>query len=281
MTTTSSMPPQEEASRAPGWYRDGAGERWWDGSGWTDQRRSWNGTGWIEQRGGTRPDAPAVPPPNATPGKSSVKGVLKWVALGFVCLIVLVAIFGEGASDPAAPESGSSANSTDASKSSDSADSNAPAANDCVNRATDDCTPKVASNRAVRVDALTWSIKGASATATLGDQQYGLGAKADDVFLVVTVRVHSNKNESATITDNAIKLEGSDGNTYSTDSEGTIAALGTGEDTLMLEDIGPDQTTTSKIVFDVPRRVLASGASLRFNELGFGSTHGYIKLPRT
>ena len=144
---------------------------------------------------------------------------------------------------------------------------------------TEDCTPEVASNRAVRVDALTWSIVSARTATSLGDQRYGFGAKADDTFLVVTIKVRSNKDESATLTDEAIKLESSDGNTYSADSEGTIAAIGSGEDPLFLEDLGPDQSHTSKVVFDVPQSVLDGGAKLRFNELGFGETHGYIRLP--
>jgi hypothetical protein len=127
---------------------------------------------------------------------------------------------------------------------------------------------------------MTWRYVSSRTTTTLGDQQYGFGAKADDTFLVVKLQVTSNKDESATITDEAVKVESAEGNTYSADNDGTIAAMGSGEDPLFLKDLGPDQTTTSKIVFDVPQSVLDAGAKLRFNELGFGETHAYINLPR-
>jgi hypothetical protein len=45
-----------------------------------------------------------------------------------------------------------------------------------------------------------------------------------------------------------------------------------------LEDIGPDATSNGKVVFDVPKSALNKKVEMRFNELGFGSTHGYIKL---
>ena len=155
-----------------------------------------------------------------------------------------------------------------------------PAEDDCTNTATGDCTPEVEADRAVRVDALTWSIEDTTTTTELGDAEFGLGETADDVFLVVTLKVKSNKDESATLSNDSVKLESADGNSYA-DSEGTIAAIGAGEDPLFFEDIGPDQTTTSKVVFDVPQSVLDGGAKLRFNELGLGSTHGFIKLPAT
>src|SRR5918998_1900853 len=147
------MPPVDEASRTPGWYRDGAGERWWDGSEWTDRRRSWNGKGWVEQHGGSQPDAPVVSSHDATRGKSLVKGVLKWVAAGFVFLIVLGAILGGGAADES-KTADDSAGSPPIGSGGAGASAGASARKGCVNRATDDCTPKVSSDRAVRVDAL-------------------------------------------------------------------------------------------------------------------------------
>jgi hypothetical protein len=90
--------------------------------------------------------------------------------------------------------------------------------------------------------------------------------------------VHSDKDESATFTSEVFKLE-VDGNTYETDSDGTIAAMGNGDEPFFLKDIGPDVTTRGTIVFDVPKSVLRKKLELRFGELGFGSTHGYIRLP--
>jgi len=148
----------------------------------------------------------------------------------------------------------------------------------CGSKAADDCTPHVGSNDSTRVDALIWRLSSTRQTATIGEQQYGGGAKANGVFLVLKLRVHSDKNESATLTDNTIKLE-TNGNTYDADNDGTIAAMGAGEHPFFLDTIGPDSDRRGTVVFDVPRKVLGQKIEVRFNELGFGSTHGYIVLP--
>jgi hypothetical protein len=107
---------------------------------------------------------------------------------------------------------------------------------------------------------------------------YGLGEKADGVFVVVDLKIRSAKSESVTLTDNVFQLE-VNGKTYDPDTDGTVAAMGAGENPLFLEDIGPDATTRGKVVFDVPKSALKKHPAMRFNELGLGSTHGYIKLP--
>jgi hypothetical protein len=145
-------------------------------------------------------------------------------------------------------------------------------------KATDDCTPHVPMGHKVRVDALIWDVRGVRTTKTLGDQTYGLGAKADGRFVIVSLRVHSDRDESATITSEVVKLDVG-GNTYEADNDGTVAAIGDGQDPLFLEDIGPDSTVSSKVVFDVPPSALGKKVSVRFGELGFGSTKGYIELP--
>jgi hypothetical protein len=130
------------------------------------------------------------------------------------------------------------------------------------------------------VDALVWRVLGASTAKVIGDTTYGLGSKADGVYVVVNLKVTSRKNESATLTDDSIKLQAGK-NTYSADSDGSIAAMGEGgKQPLFLEDIGPDSTLASKVVFDIPPKVLKKKLLVRFNELGFGSTHGFIRLPR-
>ena len=149
----------------------------------------------------------------------------------------------------------------------------------CGTTATDDCTPHVGPNGTVRVDALLWKVTGAQKASSLGDTSIGVGEKADGVFIVVNLRVTSKKNESATITDEAIQLEAPNRNTYKADSDGTVAALGQGQDPLFREDIGPDATLESKVVFDVPKSVANRKLEVRFGELGHGSTHGYIRLP--
>jgi hypothetical protein len=147
----------------------------------------------------------------------------------------------------------------------------------CGTRATDDCTPKVGENGKVRVDALYWQVRSVRTADSIGDMEYGLGEKADGVFVIVDMKVRSAKSESVTLTDNVFQLEVS-GKTYDTDTDGTVAAIGSGEDPLFFEDIGPDASLTGKIVFDVPRKALRKTVLMRFNELGFGTTHAYITL---
>jgi hypothetical protein len=137
----------------------------------------------------------------------------------------------------------------------------------------------VSSTASVRVDALIWHVKSVQTAKTIGDQAYGLGAKASGRFVVVKLRVHSDKNESATLADNVFKLE-IDGNTYDPDNDGTVAVLGEGGDRpFFLDTIGPDSDRNGTVVFDVPKSKLGGKVELRFGELGFGDTHGYIRLP--
>jgi hypothetical protein len=56
--------------------------------------------------------------------------------------------------------------------------------------------------------------------------------------------------------------------------------LGTGGDQpFFLDTVGPDSDRNGTVVFDVPKSKLGSKMEVRFGELGFGETHGYIRLP--
>lgn len=148
----------------------------------------------------------------------------------------------------------------------------------CTNRATDDCTPRVGPDETVRVDALTWELTDVTTQETIGEQELGLGEEAQGVYLVADLKVTSNRNESVTLSDDIVTLVVGD-RTYSPDNNGTIAAIGAGEEPLFFDDIGPDSTLESTVVFDVPENVLSEDLALRFGELGFGSTEGFIELP--
>jgi hypothetical protein len=196
-----------------------------------------------------------------------------WVLEALVLLIVIVTASGCGSSS-----GGSSSSSNGESSSTGGAKKAASKPKGCGSKATDDCTPHVGPHRSVRVDALVWRVRSARVAKTLGDQQFGLGAKADGRFIVVKLRVTSDRSESATLTDKVTQLEVDD-RKYDPDNEGTVAAIGAGDQPFFLEDIGPDSTATGTVVFDVPMSVLSKKPEMRFNELGFGSTHGYIRLP--
>lgn len=221
---------------------------------------------------------PADPKAEAAAAKAYAKAQRPWykkkrfiVLLGLVVVsIAAVAVSGgeqssdESGSDVASPASPGATASTE------------PNGSACTTRATEECTPRVKLGGSVRVDALTWKVTSVRTTGALGDPDL-LGAKADGRFVVVSLSVHSDRDESATLTDNAFQLEVG-GNTYDTDSDGTIAAVGSGEQPFFLEDIGPDADVKGKVVFDVPLSVIGKKVEMRFNELGLGSTHGYIDI---
>jgi hypothetical protein len=206
------------------------------------------------------------------------------VVIGAI-LVVVIAIGAAGGSSSKKTDASRDAASTSTGATGESAKSEAkktaPKKADagCGIKATDDCTPHVGAEGTVRVDAMYWKVKGVRVTKTIGDQTYGLGEKADGKFVVVTLQVRSDKNESATLTDNVFQLE-IDGNKYDPDNAGTVAAVGAGENPFFLKDIGPDVVSTGKVVFDVSPSVLKKKTEMRFNELGFGETHGYILLPQ-
>ena len=53
-----------------------------------------------------------------------------------------------------------------------------------------------ASARARALDALYWQVNSATARKSIGEMTYGLGEKADGVFVVVDLKVRSAKSES-------------------------------------------------------------------------------------
>ena len=197
----------------------------------------------------------------------------------FWALLAICAFFALGAEDDSCSTEESGGGGNGSAKEEKSGGGSAKRDDNCGTTATDDCTPHVGPNGTVLVDALLWRITGAQRAASLGDTGVGLGEDADGVFIVVNLRVTSKKSEPATITDEAIRLEAPNGNAYKADLDGTVAAIGQGQDPLFLADIGPDATLQSKVVFDVPRSVANRKLEVRFGELGFGSTHGYIRLP--
>jgi hypothetical protein len=230
-----------------GWYPDPSGgpqQRYWDGAQWTDQ---------VQAHA-----APAAPQP---PKKK--RRWCRWVA--------------------PSDESGDSASGGDASSSSSSSSGGngdgGEKKESCGTKATSDCTPRVGPNGSVTVDALKWRIASARSATELGDQTYGLGEKADGVFVIVDLEVTSSHDESVTLSDSVIKLE-TEGTSYEADNDGTVAAIGAGEEPFFLESLGPDSTMTGTVVFDLPESKLGQKLELRFGELGFGETHGYIRLPR-
>lgn len=238
----------------PGWYPDPrkpTQDRYWDGSQWTGQTRK-------KQGGGFRAGYGRLP---------------RWAQIGIPIVAILFVVAAATGGDESDKSGSSTSPSTIAASTDDDESSGDPAEN-----ASDSNTPSVGPHGSVEVDTLRWRLRDVKAAKTIGDQQYGLGAKANGVFVVVELSVKNNKSESITLTSEAISLVAGD-KTYSTDSNAETALIGSGAKTFLLEDLGPGVTLTGATAFDVAPAVLHQHPQLRFNELGFGSTHGYIALP--
>jgi hypothetical protein len=214
---------------------------------------------------------------------------VKWTVGIFVGLMVIGAIAGgdEKDSDGDKSSDGTSTTAVVAEKGSGDAESSEPAEEEvaeeeddgCGIEATDDCTPEVGAKGKVKVDGLVWQIQSAETAAAIGDQTYGLGEEANGVYLVTKLKVTSTKDESVSISDEVVSLIAGD-DTYASDSDGTFAAVGDGEDAFVYEDIGPNSTLEGVVVFDVPKSVVGTALQLEFGELGFGDTTGLIQVPK-
>lgn len=285
-----------------GWHPDPTGGfqvRYHDGTRWTEHVSTDGKQATSPMSGGPPPPPPGAPggrstpppqtgiparstPPSPTPTPTPKKrNTWKWVAGAIVVLVIIGAATSGSEDSSTSTNSASSSASAPRAASADVGSGNkkaADASGGCGTKASSDCTPHLPPDGMVRVDALLWSVRSATVKSAIGDQTYGLGAKANGKFLVVKIAVHSDKNESVTLTDDSIKLE-VDGNTYDSDLDGTVAAAGTKDDPFFVKSIGPDSDNKGTVVFDVPESVLSKKIEVRFNELGFGDGHGYIRLP--
>jgi Domain of unknown function (DUF4352) len=116
----------------------------------------------------------------------------------------------------------------------------------------------------------TYKVTSVRTADKIGDPDL-LGARADGTFVIVSLNLTNNKDETKTFTDSSAKLKTSDGKEYETSDK---AVLSFGDESLLLKDIQPDLTTRGKLAFDVPSSKL-SGSKLVVEDL-FGS--GEIKV---
>jgi hypothetical protein len=252
------------APAGPGWYPDPrkpTQDRYWDGEQWTSQTRN-------PQSGGPI---------------GVIRKLPMWAKI-VIPIAVLLVVVAAISSDEESGDSGSSASgeksvaSAQQSESKGHSDSGGSVEGNPAENASDDNTPSVGPNGSVEVDTLRWHLRDATKTGTIGDQRYGLGEEANGVFVVTELSVTNNKSESVTLTSDTVSLVAGD-STYEADTNAESALIADGEKTFFLEDIGPGITATGSVAFDVPPSILRQSPQLRFNELGFGDTHGYIALP--
>ncbi len=126
----------------------------------------------------------------------------------------------------------------------------------------------------VKLEGTQYTVKSVRKSAAVGGEF--MQENADGTFVTVTLTIENKKSETKTFSDSAAKFVTSDGKSYSTDSEGTIAVMGTGEEPLFLTDMQPDLPTTGKLVFDVPPAKVKGGV-LEVSDL-FGGGEAYIAL---
>jgi hypothetical protein len=213
-----------------------------------------------------------------------LKKVLKFLGVGVVGLVILSAAFGGGTDKKDSGGSGdsSSASAAEASSTSSSKSSTTTKAS-CGTKATDGCTPHVSRNGSVRVDALRWRLAGVDTATTIGKSEFTNGTHADGTFVIVKLKVHSYKKESANLVgiDDVVSLKVGDAKiSPSTEGEIAYSINNDGTDTLSsLEAISPGADKTITAVFDVPNSKLGQKIEARFGELGFGKTEGFVRLP--
>jgi hypothetical protein len=144
-----------------------------------------------------------------------------------------------------------------------------------ANVATASFTPRVGPQGKVTVGPLTWAFSSVRHGKTIRDPSLP-GPRAAGIFLVVQLRGRSAKDAPEIITHDSVKLQIPGGAIYSPTTRGEIEA---GGKTLLPKQIQPGHAFSGQVVFDVPSSVLQRHPQLQFNELGPGSTTGYISLP--
>ncbi len=142
--------------------------------------------------------------------------------------------------------------------------------------------PRVGPTGSVEVDDLRWSLATctqcsapAGAYTARALDENGNTLLPDGIFVVALLNVANHKSESITLNAELVSLVAG-GKTYKADTEAVAEAP---DAKLVASELGPSLSTVVEAIFDVAPEVLRQHPELRFNELGFGTTHGYIELP--
>jgi hypothetical protein len=236
------------------------------------------------------PDKPQQGPPvrtnpkaDAKADKAYAKAMRPWykkkrfiLPAGFVLFLMAVSAGssggGSGSGDNGSSETGSSGSTSSGSASSGSND-NATSTAKPKAKAKAKAKPNGKSGtvgQALTNAGTTYKVTSARATKTIGDPDL-FGARADGMFVVVTLQLTNNKDETKTFSDSSAKIKTSDGKEYETSDK---AVLSFGDDSLLLKDIQPDLTARGKVAFELPPNKV-SGSTLVIEDL-FGS--GEIKV---
>jgi len=118
----------------------------------------------------------------------------------------------------------------------------------------------------------TYQVTSAKSASTVGDDEF-TKTKANGEFIVVKLKLTNRKDEPATISEDVIKVIGSNGKQYSTSSDALLAFP---DQTFILEEIQPDVTKSATLVYDLPESAV-SGAKLQVEDL-FSDAKGRVRL---
>lgn len=125
----------------------------------------------------------------------------------------------------------------------------------------------------VEAEGTKYTVDGARLQASVGNEFF---KEADGVHVVVELIIENTNDETKTFSDSAAKFVAPNGKKYSTDADGTFAAIANDGETLIFEDMQPDAPKTGLLVFDVPKAAV-EGVELKLSDL-FGSGEAYVDL---
>lgn len=261
-----------------GWYPDANGvTRWWDGQQWTEHQPPQTAAPvatavrehelpTAESQPSAETQAPIRTRADAKAEKAYAKAIRPWYKkkrwIGPIAIIALITIISATSStDTGGPEKvgGSASDEASTSSSPDKAGSK---------------SNPIKLGETVKLEGTQYTVKSAKKAPAVGGAFFK--EKANGVFVIVELTVENKKDETKTFLDEAAKFIGSNGKTYSTDSEGTIASAGEGDESFILMDMQPDVPETGVLVYDVPVGK-AKGGVLEVSDL-FGRGEAYIDL---
>ena len=193
----------------------------------------------------------------------------RWWALGVIVLIIIISVATSGGNDgPKVVDNGGSSSSV-----SNQADTGSAKTGGKAELGSKENPARV--GQTVELAGTRYTVKKAKAASKIGDPSM-FGARANGTFVIVTLTIENMKNETKTFMQDATKFLAPSGASYSPDSNGTTAAMGTNKEPLWLADMQPRLPKTGVIVFDVPPSALKGGL-LEVSDL-FGEGSAYINL---
>lgn len=132
----------------------------------------------------------------------------------------------------------------------------------------------VAVGETVTLEGTKYTVDSVKTAETVGSEFYN--ETAGGIYVVVKITIENTKDETKVFSDSAAKFIGANDKSYSTDDDGTFAAIGDDEDTLIFEDMQPDVPMSGVLVYDVPKDAL-KGSMLEVSDL-FGRGEAYVDL---